>query len=395
MNLSKQTDNKLFKIIFAASLIVYAVACFYLFYNQLIAADPSSFSSDTSVHVRMAVKDGFLYSLNSYIYLLFSKTPFMNAGIACFLTIATVLSVYLTYILIKRVVSLYSFKVKDSWLGLIAFMCNFAMGFYVKACNAQHYIGYQNANMWHNSTYIVMRVCAVATLILFIDMYVQKPDTAERLVFFSVMLAVTTAFKPSFATVFCPYMALVLLYDWIVKKEKFMRIFTRALTVVPSLLVIVIESKVFFGAETGNGYEIAPFVALSERGDHPKATLILSILFPLAVFFFHIKDFYKDKIYCSSLIVWLMGFLLVFFLRETGTRSGDGNFLWGYSIALFVLLTASALKLLKDIRTRGFFKDKNTIFDSYVIVSIVLFSWHVISGIWYFILLLGGNTYFI
>ena len=90
-----------------------------------------------------------------------------------------------------------------------------------------------------------------------------------------------------------------------------------------------------------------------------------------------------------------MGFLLVFFLRETGTRSGDGNFLWGYSIALFVLLTASALKLLKDIRTRGFFKDKNTIFDSYVIVSIVLFSWHVISGIWYFILLLGGNTYFI
>jgi hypothetical protein len=343
----------------------------------------------------MAVEDGFLYSLNSYIYLLFSKTPFMNVGIACFLTIATVLSVYLTYILIKRIVSLYSFKVKDSWLGLLAFMCNFTMGFYVKFLNAQHYIGYQNANMWHNSTYLVMRVCAVATLILFVDMYVQKPDTAERLVFFSVMLAVTTAFKPSFATVFCPFMALLLLYDWIIKKEKFMRIFTRALTVVPSLFVIVIESKVFFGAETGNGYEIAPFVALSERGDHPKAALILSILFPLAVFIVHITDFYKDKIYCSSLVIWLMGFLLVFFLRETGSRSGDGNFLWGYSIALFVLFTASALKVLKDIKIHGFFKDKNIIFDLYVIASIVLFSWHVISGIWYFILLLGGNTYFI
>ena len=395
MNLSKQTDNKSFKIIFAASLIVYAAACFYLFYNQLVSTTPSLFSSDTSVHVRMAVEDGFLYSLNSYIYLLFSKTPFMNVGIACFLTIATVLSVYLTYILIKRIVSLYSFKVKDPWLGLLAFMCNFVMGFYVKFLNAQHYIGYQNANMWHNSTYIVMRVCAVATLILFVDMYVQKPDTAEKLVFFSVMLAVTTAFKPSFATVFCPFMALLLLYDWIIKKEKFMRIFTRALTVVPSLFVIVIESKVFFGAETGNGYEIAPFVALSERGDHPKAALILSILFPLAVFIVHITDFYKDKIYCSSLVIWLMGFLLVFFLRETGSRSGDGNFLWGYSIALFVLFTASALKVLKDIKINGFFKDKNIIFDLYVIASIVLFSWHVISGIWYFILLLGGNTYFI
>ena len=395
MNLSKQTDNKLFKIIFAASLIVYAAACFYLFYNQLVSTTPSLSSSDTSVHVRMAVEDGFLYSLNSYIYLLFSKTPFMNVGIACFLTIATVLSVYFTYILIKRIVSLYAFKVKDPWLGLLAFMCNFTMGFYVKFLNAQHYIGYQNANMWHNSTYLVMRVCAVATLILFVDMYVQKPDTAERLVFFSVMLAVTTAFKPSFATVFCPFMALLLLYDWIIKKEKFMRIFTRALTVVPSLFVIVIESKVFFGAETGNGYEIAPFVALSERGDHPKAALILSILFPLAVFIVHITDFYKDKIYCSSLVIWLMGFLLVFFLRETGSRSGDGNFLWGYSIALFVLFTASALKVLKDIKIHGFFKDKNIIFDLYVIASIVLFSWHVISGIWYFILLLGGNTYFI
>ena len=375
MNLSKQTDNKSFKIIFAASLIVYAAACFYLFYNQLVSTTPSLFSSDTSVHVRMAVEDGFLYSLNSYIYLLFSKTPFMNVGIACFLTISTVLSVYLTYILIKRIVSLYSFKVKDAWLGLLAFMCNFVM--------------------WHNSTYIVMRVCAVATLILFVDMYVQKPDTAEKLVFFSVMLAVTTAFKPSFATVFCPFMALLLLYDWIIKKEKFMRIFTRALTVVPSLFVIVIESKVFFGAETGNGYEIAPFVALSERGDHPKAALILSILFPLVVFIVHITDFYKDKIYCSSLVIWLMGFLLVFFLRETGSRSGDGNFLWGYSIALFVLFTASALKVLKDIKIHGFFKDRNIIFDLYVIASIVLFSWHVISGIWYFILLLGGNTYFI
>ncbi|MBP5624863.1 MAG: hypothetical protein J6X36_08350 [Lachnospiraceae bacterium] len=395
MNLSKQTDNKSFKIIFAASLIVYAAACFYLFYNQLVSTTPSLFSSDTSVHVRMAVEDGFLYSLNSYIYLLFSKTPFMNVGIACFLTISTVFSVYLTYILIKRIVSLYSFKVKDSWLGLLAFMCNFVMGFYVKFLNAQHYIGYQNANMWHNSTYIVMRVCAVATLILFVDMYVQKPDTAEKLVFFSIMLAVTTAFKPSFATVFCPFMALLLLYDWIIKKEKFMRIFTRALTVVPSLFVIVIESKVFFGAETGNGYEIAPFVALSERGDHPKAALILSILFPLTVFIVHITDFYKDKIYCSSLVIWLMGFLLVFFLRETGSRSGDGNFLWGYSIALFVLFTASALKVLKDIKIHGFFKDKNIIFDLYVIASIVLFLWHVISGIWYFILLLGGNTYFI
>ncbi|MCR5116524.1 MAG: hypothetical protein K6A97_03350 [Lachnospiraceae bacterium] len=395
MNISGQTDNKTFKIIFGASLIVYAAACFYLFYNQLISATPSSFSSDTSVHVRMAVEDGFLYSLNSYIYLLFSNTPFMNVGIACFLTVATVLSVYLTYVLLKRIVSVYSFKIKDSYLGLLAFMCNFVMGFYVKACNVQHYIGYQNANMWHNSTYIVMRVCAVATLILFTDMYVQKPDTAEKLVFFSLMLAVTTAFKPSFATVFCPFLALILLYDWIVKKEKFMRIFARALTVVPSLCVIFIESKVFFGAETGNGYEIAPFVALSERGDHPKATLILSILFPLAVFIYHIKDFYKDKIYTSALVIWLMGFLLVFFLRETGARSGDGNFLWGYSIALFVLFAESALKVLKDIMTVEFLKNKNIIFDSYIVVSTVLFLWHVISGIWYFILLLGGNTYFI
>ena len=409
MKLSDNKQKKISYLVFGFFVLVYMGICFYLYYNQLDFPVTGKFEADTPFHVSMAVEDHFFYSLTSYIYWLLAKLPWGNGWIALFLSDITASTVILTYLLLKKVASFYEISLREHKFYILSFATNILIAFYVKAVNKQRYIGYTSANMWHNSTYICMRFMAVLTLILFIKIY-EEGLSVKNFVWFTVALTVTTAIKPSFLTVFAPVMAIELLWDLCKKKKPFKKVLFFALSVVPSLLVIVLQSLVLFGGETGNGYAISPFTALSQRGDHPKAALVVSIVFPLLVLLYHIKDFWKDRIYFGSILIWLFGFLEVFLFTETGSRSGDQNFMWGYSIALFIWFLESVIVLNKDLCkleedriVRFSTEEKQTgwvnitfIFrDVYLFLTALALLWHVSSGIWYLSLLLKGATYFI
>lgn len=380
------------RIIFDACLLVYACFLFYLFYNQLLYPQTGLFESDTSVHVRFAVEDHYFHSLAAFIYLLLSYLPFSNVLIALTLTFVSILSIVACVTLFKKLSG--TKDIPDYVTYIDAFFANFVMGFYVEKFNKQHYIGYQNANMWHNSTYIFMKLFAILTVLVFIDVYEEYKTkiSASCWIKFSVLLAVTTGFKASFLTAFAPMMAVVLLID-LCKGTKFKNVFRFGTTVFPSLIIMYIQNLVMSGDSASNGYVISPFTALSMRGDHPKVTLVLSVLFPAFVFLTHIKNFYKDKIYLGTLIMTAFGFLEAFLLLETGERSLDSNFLWGYSISLFFLFIESMVIMYKDF-TGTYLKQSRVTMTVLIIEFITLFI-HVLSGVWYFTLLLSGVTYFV
>lgn len=376
-------------LIFSGLLVIYGILCFYLYYQQLLYPETGLFESDTSVHVSFAVEEGYYHSLAAFIYVFLYKLPFHNVTIALTLSLVTVLSVYFTKNLILKI---NPCKKVFAYAG--AFFANFVMGFYVKALNRQHYIGYQNANMWHNSTYTFMRLFAILTVLVYLDLdesYKEKINV-KKLLLFTLFLTVATGFKASFLTVFAPVLAIKLLID-LIKGTRFSKVFVFALTVVPGLCVMALQSLVMGGSNGSNGYVISPFTALSMRGDHPKITLILSVLFPLFVGLYHIRDFYKDRIYFGSLIMWAVAFLEVFLLLETGERELDSNFFWGYSIALFFLFVTSMIRTLRDFSLAVVQKNKVKI--AFLILCMILLFWHVISGLWYFGLLFTGVTYFV
>jgi len=376
-------------LIFAGLLVLYGILCFYLYYHQLLYPVTGLFESDTSVHVRFAVEEGYYHSLAAFIYVLLYKLPFPNVTIALTLSVVTVLSVYFTKNLILKIN-----PCKKVFAYVSAFFANFVMGFYAATVNKQHYIGYQNANMWHNSTYTFMRLFAILTVLVYLDLdesYKEKINV-KKLLLFTLFLTVATGFKASFLTVFAPVLAIKLLID-LIKGTRFSKVFFFALTVVPGILVMAVQSVVMGGSNGSNGYVISPFTALSMRGDHPKITLLLSVLFPMWVGIYHIRDFYKDKLYFGSLIMWAVAFSEVFLLLETGERQLDSNFFWGYSIALFFLFVTSMIRLLKDFSLAVV--QKKTVKIAFLAVGLMLLVWHVISGLWYFGLLFTGVTYFV
>jgi hypothetical protein len=127
---------------------------------------------------------------------------------------------------------------------------------------------------------------------------------------------------------------------------------------------------------------------------HVPHGVACAVLFPAIIGIFHIRDVWKDKLYLGSLLVWAFGFLEVFLFVESGARSKDANFMWGYSISLFVLFAISLVRWIRDLRNKEFLEKCTVLRRIYLVCSGAVLGWHVISGIWFFGILLTGATYF-
>ena len=392
---NKFSKDKIGTIVLIILNLIYGGFLVYLHYNQTFFEIGKPFESDLPFHINMAVVDNWYYSFTAFVYVFLYKLPYSNMLVALFLTICELLTIYGTYLLLKEVWKKYEIEVNSSMTLLSATALNLVMAFYVKAVNAYHYIGYQNATIWHNSTYICMKLLAVFVLWYFLklmDSYKEKLPIKKWLVF-TGLVALSTGIKPSFLMVFAPVMAIMLLIDWL-KGAKFSKVFCFGLTVIPSLLIILWQNMVLFGSDTGNSFIIKPFYTLAARSDNPKVALLFSVLFPAIVGIFHIKDVWKDKLYFGSLLVWGFGFLEVFLFVESGTRSKDSNFMWGYSISLFILFLISLVRWVRDLKNKEFLGKIKGIRYAYLIIAGATFAYHVYSGLWFFCILLSGATYF-
>ena len=99
----------------------------------------------------------------------------------------------------------------------------------------------------------------------------------------------------------------------------------------------------------------------------------------------------------------LVGFAEALCLVETGSRSRDGNFLWGYLFAIFWLYVVSLIKWLSlrnvDINLLTPESDRPRrarlflVRAAYILAGLTLL-YQLFCGVLFFVRLLGGETYF-
>lgn len=390
----KQTSkilHNLSRYFFIAFMVLYGVGCVYLYYNQALYSEGGKFESDLYAHIRMAVEEHWYYSLTAMFYQVFYQTPFGNILTALFLAAVSVATIYVTFVLLRLMTK---DKCPTGILFPFAVIANVVMPFFLSWAHFQRYIGYQSPTVWHNSTYICMKFCAVFVFILFWrlkDTY-GKGMTVREWLSFAGLLIITNAVKPSFCMVFAPAMAFYLLID-LCKGVPFKRVFLFGSSVLPSLIVILWQNLVLFGADTGNGIVIAPGYALTLRGTHPKVTFILSIAFPLFVLTYTLSDLYLDRGYRFIWLMWIFAFLEVFFLSEEGGRALDGNFMWGYSIAIFFLFLMCIVKLLQKVWNKEGICGYGPVRIGVALISAGILGYHTYCGVYFFLELLKGTSY--
>ena len=399
---------------------LYGAACLYLYYMQSIQPldyNNRYFQSDLPYHISMIVEDGWYYSFTAYAYqALYDLCGKTTVGIAVFLAAVTVASLLLTERLLRRMADLQD----RNWATMAAALTlNLMMPFYLKWAGSYRYVSYQSGNLWHNSTYLCMRLLALAALLYYqkLEEDYREKITVRQWVFFSLLLVVCTGVKPSFLTVFAPVLALKLLWDlW--HGTRFRQVFLLGLAVLPACGVVLWQNMVLFGADTGNGMTFDPWYTFSLHALRPKLAVLCSLAFPLAVLGASLlavprseagrrsgdkRGFCLNRAYLFSLLMALVGFAEALCLVETGGRSRDGNFLWGYLFAIFWLQVVSLVKWLSlrnvDIMLLG--RGDNSmgrvrlalIRIAYILAGFVLL-YQLWCGGYFFFRLLGGETYF-
>lgn len=229
---------------------------------------------------------------------------------------------------------------------------------------------------------------------------------AGELVAFSLLLALTTAVKTSFTLVFAPA-ALIIIFADMSQKVSLKKVLAMATTVVPSLVVMLLQEVILFGESTGNGIEIDFGYTVFQRAEKPQFTMILSALFPVMIFIFNIVPVVKETIsklkkkeglphraFWLSWIMWFFGALQLLFLKETGERAAAGNFAWGYNFCLFVLFVVSMVYFLKNIKEKKYIFTSNAVRIVYIVAGGGILFYHTYCGIYFFLNLLEGTTYF-
>ena len=302
--------------------------------------------------------------------------------IALVLTIFSILSIFLTYFLLKNQVE----NISKRHLYLLSFICNIYMPIHVPVFNASPYAGMLGFNVWHNSTYIAMKPFAVLSIILFFKL-IKTPSiksiSIAKFIYFSGSLFITSLFKLSFAFGFIPCFLIIIIMDFIEgKRQCALKYILFGATVLPTVLLMIWQKTQLFDQTNEIGFEFLK--AWMIYADSPLISLILSLAFPIVVLIFNFKDVIKDKVYRFSWIFAVFNVLIFAFLYESGPRIEHGNFGWGAHFAVGILFIISIYKLLEKIKNVSKFR--------LAFISAIL-GMHILCGVNYITRFLSTNAY--
>ncbi len=377
--------KKKLRIAVHALIFLYGLACLWLFYHQA-AADLSAegkipYQSDLPLHISMIIEDGWYYSFTAYVYkLLHLAFGGSCLGIAIFLAAIAAATVYGTEAFVCR---MGKYREKTWFTLLLALSLNFVMPVYIKFIGEFRYVSYQSPNIWHNSTYLCMRLAALATLLCYFRLEEKYREglSWREWCGFALLNIVCTGIKPSFLLAFSPVMGIFLLAD-LIRRVPLRRILVFGSALLPSGLVLLWQNAVLFGESTGNGIGFRPWYTFSLHAQIPKLAAVCSALFCGLVVAATVRQLPKEKHYGFLVLMAVLGFLEALCLVEDGNRSVDGNFLWGYSFCLFCLFGVCAVKWLQLGRTGA---------QGVLRVGLgLVYAWHLYCGLYFFICLISG-----
>lgn len=370
--------------------LLYGAACCFLYYHMCLP-EKGKYHSDLPAHIQSGM-NGEAYSLLEILYKYICRAGFGSKVIPVLLTVLTLAAVYLSFRIMQQIVP----DGNALALQLLSFAANLEMPLYLPLIHKYRNMGLQSGSMWHNDTYLGMRVFGLLVLLLYFRYQESYKETfkGRQWLAFAAAFFLANFMKPNFLLCFAPVMGILLLRDLIKSKGKdFRAVFWFGLAVIPSLGILIFQSIRLFGEGT-NGGSIAFSVAyiLRLRNAHPICSILQSAAFPLAVLLFNWRELKKDRIYATSWMIWLCGFLEFLFLNQTGECQNDGNLTWGYSFCLTLIFAVSAAKLYQ-VAAKPSKDGKAFCFGWKNTICLVFLLWHLFCGLQFFAQLLTGLPY--
>lgn len=318
--------------------------CTYLFYNQAIG----EFYSDMPAHIKDALNPAAdSYSFVKPFYKLVLES-FGRMGFAVMLAIVETATVALTELVIRRLMP----NMKPHVAFACAIACNFCIAVWLPFFNLNFVVGSPSASNWHNSTYIVMRLFGLATMLFLLkfDGVIEARSKVTSWIGFTVFLAVTTAIKPSCAIVLGPALFVYCIVDLVRNGTSTVKhSLLIALSLIITVAIVAYQYMVLFpsGGDSGG---VAFGLARVWRHHNPNifVSFFQSLAFPLLVLAACWRRLPDDRNFLLGGLMFAFALTEYVFLNETGARSMHGNFGWGTSFAMFYLFISCCVAFVQE-----------------------------------------------
>lgn len=361
-------------------------------YLQLHAND-DAYASDLGMHLRFVVVEDSSsaagYSLLHFLGelgLTWFEGPGVDAWMATRMTYLMVLMgcFYFSLVLVWRILGQGSRDTPDWRTGALAGALLF-VSMIIIPFEGGHYLGHWTPNPWHNSTYTLALVFALAVVWLFLRV-LQKGAQFSWISAGGIALAASLSMwsKPSFMMFLMPAIGILLLWLKLRGERSWGEVVGVGATFLPAVGVLMaVQQFVYGGEQVDSQVVVAPGQALGIYSHNISLSILRSSAFPLFVLLASWRRF--DRRLALAALCWSIGFFITWLLAESGDRFTHVNFVWTYMGGVLVAFILTAQK---------WFLGEREVSDGLWWTGTVIFSAHIISGLYYFGIILRGGSYF-
>ena len=399
------------EILFWFFFFLYSVLSFYLFYRQASTGEDGRFLSDMPSYIGGVLgtnaRDPYPYRLFFWLISALNNIFPINLSAALGTVFLNSLNVFILRYFIDKYITKLEITVSikasvDKRIDLtpyvsvlFLFSCLLSSMIIIPVdalykFPGQYYIGQGSGNMWHNATYLATRPFSTLSFFLFAELleeYEKKIDI-KKLVFFALSLFLSVFTKPTFAFVMLPSAAVVLLARLILNKFKhFKNSFFLCLSFIPATADMLRQYLPVFGSSKESGIGFGPGIVWKQYTNSIFMSILLCFAFSVYILIFSLRERNRSKLLSFSWIFLFISLAEGVLLNEKGPRMPDGNFLQGYIHAMFYLFIVSGIFWLagnSSVKRKGL----------YNLGAFVFFCAHSASGIWYFVRLLSGYSFY-
>ena len=258
------------------------------------------------------------------------------------------------------------------------------------------YIGAHNGNLYHNMTVLFSRTFVPLCFVFFFrirDNRHGKIALSDWLIFTALFL-VATLFKPNFAFAFIPMLAVMLVWDFVKYRGRYLKneIIT-GLSVVPAGLSCIWSYLVLFADDfAGTKSELALGIYMGMSLTALAVMFIRGLLLPIYTFTVQGRKEKNARYIGLIALCDLIAILEASFIVETGYRATDGNLDWG-SLAIYPSMFAIGIALLFRMLQNT---DKSKPGDiAKAAVGIIMLLGHLAVGVYFYHAFNSGLSYFV
>ena len=257
-------------------------------------------------------------------------------------------------------------------------------------------LGYINPIVYHNPTSITARLFVIPLSLLAFRIFQAQPYLNLNQRVFIALLSATLLLlsilaKPSYAFALLPGCCLFALWRVFRRKRVDWLLLIGGFCIPGSVLLGLFYLLAYTSAESDSGIRIGVFTFVHHWIPTWRIPIqfLLSLVFPLAVFALYFERARRNLYLIMCWIIFVSSVVPFYILYEEGPRISYGHFVWGSYHAVFLLMFASLLFLVKQHARES--QSRSSDFSLFglgisrkVAIAMLAFGLHLLSGINYY-----------